>query len=533
MERVVVEVGWNPLAAAGPGVRTLRARVSTTPGRLRVIMGAAVLAAVIAGVVLAAATSARTDAADAVATRDEPLLVGADGLYASLSDADATAATTFLRGGTEPADLRTRYLADLRRAGDQLVALGRRVRDPAEVAALRTITSDLPTYSGLMETARANNRQGFPVGAAYLRQASDLMRASILPAAGRMYAAEARRLGERQRTGTSKTVVVAALIVGIAAVCVLLAVQVFLARRMHRVFNIGLVVATVVLVGLLAWTGVAMITAGNALASSQREGSDTVQVLSAARVLWLRAQADESLALVARGGGDRYVADVGVVDHLLEPPGGLFGEARRLAAQTGSTAPIDELVSIWRGIRAEHAKVARLESGGQFGGAVRVAVGRGSRETALGDRLNQRLGAQIAAAQQRFETRCTASRSGSTNTDEPTPPHRRSHAGRPRCGHRAARLRIALRRGWPDLVGRDRHPGRPRAGGAEVEHHECPVRRPDCEPAPAARAAPPGRDAVGQLHAADPASRVPHRGRRPEHAALRVPAAVDRPHRGP
>jgi hypothetical protein len=406
----VVEVSWNPLAAPGPGARTLRARASTTPGRLRVLMGAVVLAAVIAGIVLAAATSTRTDAADAVATRDEPLLVGADGLYASLSDADATAATTFLRGGSEPADLRARYLADLRRASDQLVALGRRVRDPAEVAALRAISADLPTYSGLMETARANNRQGFPVGAAYLRQASDLMRATILPAAGRMYAAEAKRLGQRQRTGTSTTVVVAALIAGIAAIGVLVAAQVFLARRMHRVFNIALVVATVALVALVAWAGIAMVTAGNALAGSQREGSDTVQVLSAARILWLRAQADESLALVARGGGDRYVADVGVVDRLLEPPGGLFGEARRLAAKTGSTAQIDDLVAAWRSFRAEHAKVAKLESAGQFGEAVDVAVGPGSREAVLGDQLNQRFFAQIAAAQRRFDTHANDAR---------------------------------------------------------------------------------------------------------------------------
>jgi hypothetical protein len=47
----------------------------------------------VAGLVLAPVAAVRTDATDAVATRDEPLMVLADGLYASLSDADATAAT--------------------------------------------------------------------------------------------------------------------------------------------------------------------------------------------------------------------------------------------------------------------------------------------------------------------------------------------------------------------------------------------------------------------------------------------------------
>jgi hypothetical protein len=382
----------------------LRARVATTPGRLALAMVAVVLAALVAGVVFAGATGVRRDAADAVVTREEPLMVQAEGLYASLSDADATAAATFLEGGVEPAARRARYLADLRRASLQLTGLGRRVQgSPEAAAAVATIGVQLPVYSGLMETARANNRQGFPVGAAYLRQASDLMRLRILPAARRLYAVEARRLGEHQRTGTSSGAVVAILLVGAIALAVLVGVQVFLARRTHRVFNVWLVGATVLLVGLTAWATIAMTGARNDLAKAQREGSDAVQVLSAARILSLRAQADESLALVARGGGERYVNDFGIVAPVLEPPGGLLGEASRVAARSGTTAAVDDLAASWRGLRAEHARVARLESDGRFGEAVRLAVGTDSHEAALGDRLNRDFGAVIGAAQQRFE----------------------------------------------------------------------------------------------------------------------------------
>lgn len=399
----MTEMSWSRSAVAAPRASRLRAWAATTPGRLRLVMAALVLATLVAALVLVGVTAVQRDATDAVATRDEPLMVDADELYASLSDADATAATMFLRGGTEPADLRARYLADLRRASVQLAALGRRVQGSAEAAAVAATGAELPVYSGLIETARANNRQGFPVGAAYLRQASDLMRGRILPAARRLYASEAQRLGENQRTGTSTGGLVAVLIVCLAALVVVVGAQVFLARRTHRVFNVPLVAATVVIAALATWVTIAMTSVKDALAQAQRDGSDAVQVLSAARILWLRAQADESLALVARGGGDRYVADFVVVDRLLEPSRGLLGEATRVAARTGSTAPVDDLTATWRGIRAEHARVARLESAGRFGDAVRVAVGANAREAALGDRLNRRFGELITAAQRRFD----------------------------------------------------------------------------------------------------------------------------------
>jgi hypothetical protein len=370
-------------------------------------MAAVVLAAILAGLALVAVTAVKRDATNSVAMRDEPLMLAADQLYASLSDADATAATTFLRGGAEPADLRARYLADVRRASAQLGALTRRVQGNAEVAAVGEIGAGLPVYTGLIETARANNRQGFPVGAAYLRAASVQMREGILPAAQRLYAAQAERLSDNQQRGTATTGLVAALVACGVAIAVLLGVQIFLTWRTHRVFNVGLVAATFVLVGLVAWAAIAMTSARSSLNRAQRNGSDAVQVLSAARILWLRAQADESLGLVARGGGGQYVQDVDVVNRLLMPPRGLLGEASRLAARTGSAPAVGELTTTWRAIHAQHANVARLEQNGDF----KAAISANTREAALGDRLNAGFGTQIGAAQKRFDSAASDARS--------------------------------------------------------------------------------------------------------------------------
>ena len=58
------------------------------------------------------------------------------------------------------------------------------------------MSTQLPVYTGLVETARVYNRQGLPLGAAYLREASGLMRDKLLPAAKQLYRTETGRLAD-------------------------------------------------------------------------------------------------------------------------------------------------------------------------------------------------------------------------------------------------------------------------------------------------------------------------------------------------
>src|SRR3954447_10106544 len=102
-----------------PRAAELRRRAATSPGRLRRAMVVAIAALLVAGLVSTRTVDARRGAAASIATRDEPLMVQAESLYASLSDADATAAATLIAGGVEAPARRQRYLAALRRASLQ------------------------------------------------------------------------------------------------------------------------------------------------------------------------------------------------------------------------------------------------------------------------------------------------------------------------------------------------------------------------------------------------------------------------------
>jgi hypothetical protein len=402
----MVQTSTAALASAGRRVEGIRARLTTTPGRLSLAAVLVAVGAIVFGVLAASAVSARHQAAQSVATDTEPLLVAAEGLYASLSDADATAATTFLTGGLEAPVRRERYAGDLRAASAQLATLARQAGSSAQtLAVIRTLATQLPVYSGLVETARADNRQGFPVGAAYLRQSSTLMREQLLPAANRLYDVEARRLSGDYRSGTSAGALVAVIAVTCVMLGLLAAIQVRLARLTHRIFSVPMALATLTVLALGVWAIVGLIGEQNALGRAQRSGSDPVQVLSAARILALRAQGDEGLALVARGGGETSLKDFDVVTRRLGSsgePASLLGEAAAIARRGGSAATIDSLSGSFAEYLAVHRRVVALETNGRFNDAVGLAVGSSAKELLLADALNSGLAQQISAAQRRF-----------------------------------------------------------------------------------------------------------------------------------
>ena len=357
--------------------------------------------AVCFGVVATLAEHSRASAARAARTETEPLLVQAVTLYSSLSEANATATTTFLTGGLEPPQRRAQYLDDLRRATGSLTTLTRELGNSSDThAAVRTITNQLPVYTGLVESARANNLQGFPVGAAYLRQASARLTGTILPAANQLYAIEARRLGDDYRSATSTTPLVVLGIAVAVLLSILVGAQIYVARISRRILNVWMLLATLVMVAISVWAILGLAGERNALIRAQRNGSDSVEVLTASRVLVSRAQGDQSLTLVNRGADDADPIDFAVVMRALSPNGGLLGEAVALAGRTGTSDSAKPLVAEFAAYRGRAARIATLEKAGRIGDAIHLASSGTS--SSLVTRMNADLERQTTLAQRRF-----------------------------------------------------------------------------------------------------------------------------------
>jgi hypothetical protein len=377
--------------------------LSSTPVRLRALGVVLACAAIVAAVVMVSAIDSRDSAARAVATRSGRLMVQAERLYAVLSDADAAADATLMTSGIAS---RERYLAAIQTASARIGVLTRATSGASRAgAAVSAVAAALPLYNGWVETATSNYSQGFPLGAAYyVWGASGVMRGQLLPAAQRLYAIEAENLAGDYRSGTSAGAVVAFAVFGVLLFVVFAAAQVLLARWMHRVFNVPMVIGTAVVLAVVTLGLVGVITEQDALGSAQRDGSDSVQLLSAARILALREQGDESLALIASGSGTQYLADFAAVSRDLGSVhgSGLLGGAWTLAKRSGSTAGIERISDDFSRYDTIHAHLLADEQAGQWQNADVLAVGPNAPEAVRADNLNTELVQQINAAQSRF-----------------------------------------------------------------------------------------------------------------------------------
>lgn len=375
----------------------IRSRLETTPGRLNGYLIVLTILGVLAGLSAVVGAAQRTDSIDSVVNRSGPLAVQAQRLYRALSDADATAASAFLSSAAEPPDLRQRYQADIADASAALAAAASAGTGEANDAIAR-ISAKLPVYTGLVETARTQNRLNLPVGAAYLREASALMRGELLPAAAQLYQSETAQLDQDLSAGSAFPWLTVPLILVLLGGLVL--AQRYLMRRTQRLVNRGMAVATVTTVVMLLWVAVSWLDVSNQLGRSRDEGSAQVNLIAQARIAALQARADEALTLVARGSGDAFEKDF--TDRMAtlagNGSGGLLGQATGDALSADVRTDLGSATRAVASWRAQHKQVRTLDDGGQYPEAVSLALGDAATtfktiDTSLGDAITKADGA--------------------------------------------------------------------------------------------------------------------------------------------
>ena len=386
-------------AVIGSGTVLLRPRAdaATTPGKLRLFLLALVALSLAWGVLATITVSQHAAAAANVVAVSEPLSLDAQQIYQSLSDADATAATAFLSGGLEPIATRQRYLADIGQAGTRIEAAtalvgasAARTQVPGHLKSsataaghatgddLVTLSAELPVYAGEVETARADNRLRLPLGAAYLREASALLRGKLLPAASDMYTRESGLLTVSSAQATGLPLVLVTIVIGLGIGYVLYRASRWLTRHTHRVLNWGLVAAFVAGAISLLWL-VTAFTFGRAdLLQAQEHGATPVEALARADIAALQAHADESLTLIDNSGDDSYQQDFLTQQKLLGPgPGSLLTGAGTAAAHSPAAGPATGAAAEALAWYRAHVIVRSLDNSGSHAAAVRSVLGSG------------------------------------------------------------------------------------------------------------------------------------------------------------
>ncbi|MBO3083358.1 hypothetical protein [Cellulomonas fengjieae] len=341
---------------ATPAHRTgLRGLLSRTPGKMRAAGVVAVLAAAAVGVIGLNAGLAQSQAlSDADA--DTTQLVGIQDVRNDLVVADATATNAFLVGGLEPPQQRERYDEAVASAANGLARLAG--SNAADAELLGQATAGLTTYTGLVEQARANNRQGFPVGAAYLDQASSVLRTDVLPQLDALVQANTDRVDGSFNSVGSVPWLLALCVVALA---LLVVVQVWLAKRTHRRLNAGLFWATVLALAATLGGAVVLGSAAQKAGDARNGPYDATVAVSQAYSLANDAKSQESFTLIKRGSGAAYEEEF-----VLKTD-----EARELLARDTVDPGLTPLLEDWV---TSHQEIRALDDGGDWDSAVALAV---------------------------------------------------------------------------------------------------------------------------------------------------------------
>lgn len=404
---------WSLRRMFNERVARLRAASATTPGRFGLIGVGLVLLIALVGLLTAVLVAQRTAAMNHLVTASEPRATAALQVYGALSDADAMASRAFLSSEQESPQARQQVRLDYDNAISRVqTSLAVAARGAADETAgpITELATQLPVYVGLVETARANNRQGYPVGAAYLRDASSLMRDRLLPAAHELREIEARN--QAADVSAANGFPYELVLLGLVLLAGLVAAQWYLFRRTNRRLNIGLLTATGAVVVWLLWLGIAVSNQVGGLEDSVRRGSAQTDVLAAASVKAREAKAAETLTLIARGEGKpeeaRFTTAMG---ELGDAGGGLLAQAREQATDEPVESKVDLAIQAAQAWKQVHGELRWLDNNGRYEEAVDLAILPDDHSAgSVFGRLEANLDEAYTLAEQAFKEEATAAR---------------------------------------------------------------------------------------------------------------------------
>ncbi len=359
--------------------------ISTTPGRILTI--GIVLACLGVGSAFATSTTInhRQQVLSTVLNHTEPLSFAAGRLYTTLSIADAAAATAFI-AQAEPRGVRLRYEQAITDASVAVTRASSGLTDQPLVELLGRINAELAVYTGLIEVARTNNREGNPVGSSYLSEASGLMQSTILPDAQLLYKATSERVDSET---TASTQIPAPVVLVVSATVVFGAFSHrWLARRTRRRINPGLVVGALGILVMMVWVGTALAISTTASRSAKDTASDSLKIVTNVEITAQQARADETLSLIRRGDEEiRKQSFYQRIDTMHEQIDRYM--ARADAVDKGDLQGADQLLVRWR---QANDRINSYISVGNYRAATEVALGSGENDsTPAFDKLDESL----------------------------------------------------------------------------------------------------------------------------------------------
>ncbi|WP_088287821.1 hypothetical protein [Kineosporia sp. A_224] len=357
--------GPQSATLAVPDISTVGSRLagllSGSPGRLRIAAAVSALACLLLAVVGAAAMQYRANALEEARSHIAQV-VRVQKAQADLVRADAAVTNGFLAGGLEPAALTADYDGAVAEAARLLVDAS--AAQPDDAAKLAQANQLLADYTRQIAQARDNNRLGVPLGSGYLVLGSQtVLRDQLLPLLGGVVTDNGTKIDDAYSASSAATwwFTLGVLVSG----GVLVGTQVWLARRSHRVLNVGLVAASAAALLAIGSGAVVLSSTGRTAQDVRVTSYAATSALTTARAAAYSAKGLESLTLVKQGGGAAYETQ-------WKAQAKVIGEALDTARLSG--ADVGAAPAALEAWTATHQTIRSFDDGGDWPSAVKVAT---------------------------------------------------------------------------------------------------------------------------------------------------------------
>ena len=329
---------------------------ATVPARLRLLRAATVLLAAVLALLLTFAGLGALGTWSSVADRDAPRTTSAADLNLALNDMDAQAANILLSSGDAgKGRLQTPYEKAVGFYGDARREIGHDLRtlavaaegDRADEKTVESLTDDFAEYQELIGRALENDghRGGKAAALVDYRKATDLLQQQLLPAARTLVSSNDATFDAEYSSARStlSARLVAVVALGVLLLAVLGSLQWYLARSFRRIFNPGVLAATVCTLIAVILGSQMLSSSSDHLRGARRDAFDSVVALSRARAIAYDANADESRYLLDPGRRDRYARS-------------FLAKSQQLYGLKGATLSTydAELATTWRAYQADH-----------------------------------------------------------------------------------------------------------------------------------------------------------------------------------
>jgi hypothetical protein len=354
--------------------------VWTTPQILKTSVVAIWLACIL--LMTAAISGARSHrrAMQMVGRDAAPSIVAAQHIRAALADMDANAANELLNSKDAPA---ARLAFEMRREEtiSAIVSAAENITyGDTERVPIRKLALGVGTYVAGIQTARDRHEAGDRNFLTAWRMAASYMNSTLLPAAAELDRANETALEEtyaRQKAASVRAMIFL-ILAGAALGAILFLLQAFLLRRMRRVLNPLLFLATLAAFIFVVYAGQRFVSSDADLKVAKEDAFNSIHALWQARALAYSANGDESRYLLDAGQSPVYEKDFKAkseaIDKFLSDElrnitfEGEDFAARNTAGQFGEYQKIDE-------------QIRDLEKSGKHDAAIALCIGSGPRQS--------------------------------------------------------------------------------------------------------------------------------------------------------